>query len=47
MITEEVKSVLMNSMWDLATCADGEPNVVPGAFKDVSDDGNLLVGDVF
>lgn len=47
MITEEVKSVLMNSMWDLATCADGEPNVVPVAFKDVSEDGKLLVGDVF
>ncbi len=47
MITEEVKSVLMNSMWDLATCANGEPNVVPVAFKDVSEDGKLLVGDVF
>lgn len=34
-------------MWDLATCADNEPNVVPVAFKDVTDDGKLLVGDVF
>lgn len=34
-------------MWDLATCADGEPNVVPVAFKDVTDDGKLIVGDVF
>lgn len=34
-------------MWDLATCADGEPNVVPVAFKDVTDDGKLVVGDVF
>ena len=24
-------------MWDLATCADGEPNVVPVAFKDVTE----------
>ena len=32
---------------DLATCADGEPNVVPVAFKDVTDDGKLVVGDVF
>ena len=31
----------------LATCADGEPNVVPVAFKDVTDDGKLVVGDVF
>lgn len=34
-------------MWDLATCANGEPNVVPVAFKDVTDDGKLVVGDVF
>lgn len=32
---------------DLATCADGEPNVVPVAFKDVTEDGKLVVGDVF
>ena len=25
-------------MWDLATCANGEPNVVPVAFKDVTED---------
>ena len=31
----------------LATCADGEPNVVPVAFKDVTEDGKLVVGDVF
>lgn len=35
------------SMWDLATCANGEPNVVPVAFKDVTEDGKLVVGDVF
>ena len=34
-------------MWDLATCANGEPNVVPVAFKDVTPDGKLVVGDVF
>lgn len=34
-------------MWDLGTCADGEPNVVPVAFKDVTEDGKLVVGDVF
>lgn len=34
-------------MWDLATCSNGQPNVVPVAFKDVTGDGKLLVGDVF
>lgn len=33
--------------WDLATCAAGVPNAVPVAFKDVTDDGKLVVGDVF
>ncbi len=47
MLNESVVKVLKNSMWDLATCANGEPNVVPVAFKDVTDDGKLVVGDVF
>ena len=47
MLNESVIKVLKNSMWDLATCADGEPNVVPVAFKDVTEDGKLVVGDVF
>lgn len=47
MLNESVKNVLKNGMWDLATCADGEPNVVPVAFKDVTEDGKLVVGDVF
>lgn len=47
MMNERVLKLLKESMWDLATCADGEPNVVPVAFKDVTDDGKLLVGDVF
>ena len=42
-----VIKVLKENMWDLATCAGGEPNVVPVAFKDVTDDGKLIVGDVF
>lgn len=42
-----VIKVLKENMWDLATCTDGEPNVVPVAFKDVTDDGKLIVGDVF
>lgn len=47
MLNENVKKVLNESMWDLATCADGEPNVVPVAFKSITDDGKLLIGDVF
>ena len=47
MLNENVKKVLAESMWDLATCAGNEPNVVPVAFKDVTADGKLVVGDVF
>lgn len=47
MLNENVIKLLKSGMWDLATCANGEPNVVPVAFKDVTDDGKLLVGDVF
>lgn len=47
MLNEAVVSLLKNEMWDLATCADGEPNVVPVAFKNVTPDGRLVVGDVF
>ncbi len=47
MMNENVLKLLKSSLWDLATCADGEPNVVPVAFKDVTEDGKLLVGDVF
>ena len=31
----------------LATCANGAPNVVPVAFKDMTAEGKLVVGDVF
>ena len=47
MMNENVLNLLRTGMWDLATCADGEPNVVPVAFKDVTGDGKLVVGDVF
>lgn len=46
-MNKSVIKVLKENMWDLATCANGEPNVVPVAFKDVTEDGKLLVGDVF
>jgi predicted pyridoxine 5'-phosphate oxidase superfamily flavin-nucleotide-binding protein len=47
MMNDNVKKLLKESMWDLATCSNGEPNVVPVAFKDVTEDGKLVVGDVF
>lgn len=47
MLNEKVKKLLETSMWDLATCTNGEPNVVPVAFKFVTEDGKLAVGDVF
>lgn len=43
MLNENVKKLLAESMWDMATCADNEPNVVPVAFKDVTEDGKLVV----
>ena len=47
MLNENVVRLLKSGMWDLATCASGEPNVVPVAFKDVTPEGKLVVGDVF
>lgn len=47
MLNQSVVKLLKEKMWDIATCADGEPNVVPVAFKDVTEDGKLVVGDVF
>ena len=47
MLNESVVKLLKEGMWNLATCANGEPNVVPVAFKDVTEGGKLVVGDVF
>lgn len=47
MLNENVIKVLNGSLWELATCAAGEPNVVPVGFKTVSEDGKLIIGDVF
>lgn len=47
MLNENVKKLLDTSMWDLATQCNGEPNVVPVAFKMVTQDGKLAIGDVF
>lgn len=46
-MNENVINLLKRSMWDLATCGSDGPNVVPVAFKDVTEDGKLVVGDVF
>lgn len=45
-MNEQVRTLLKEQMWYLATYAE-EPNAVPVVFKDVTDDGKLLVGDVF
>lgn len=47
MLNENVKKVFLENTWSIATCSDGEPNVVPVGFKNVTDDGKLVVGDVF
>ncbi len=47
MLNESVIKLLKNGMWDLATCLNGQPNVVPVAFKAVTEDEKLVVGDVF
>ena len=39
MLNENVKKLLKENMWDRAACSAGAPNVVPVAFKDVTDDG--------
>ena len=45
-INEKVRALLNEQMWYLGTF-DTEPNAVPVAFKEVTPDGKLLVGDVF
>ncbi len=47
MLNEKVKNILANNMWDIATCANGVPNVVPVAFTQITEDDKLAVGDVF
>ena len=42
-IQDKFLKLLKEGMWDLATCADGEPNVVPVDFKDITEDGNILL----
>lgn len=46
-MNENVKRLLKKNIWDLATSDGKEPNVVPVAFKDVTEDGKLTVGDIF
>lgn len=47
MLNENAIKLLKSGLWDLATCVDGEPNVVPVAFKDVTPESKLVVDDVF
>ena len=45
-MNENVKALLKSQLWYLATQGE-EPNAVPVLFKDVTDDGRLVVGNVF
>ena len=45
-LQENVVKLLKEQVWYLATYSD-EPNAVPVAFKDVTEDDRLVVGDVF
>lgn len=45
-MNEAVIKLLKEQLWYLATYSD-QPNAVPVAFKDVTPDGRLVVGDVF
>lgn len=47
MLDENVKRLLKDHLWDLATSGENEPNVVPVGFKDITEEGKLVVGDVF
>ena len=46
-IPEQVKKLLNDqSVWYIATCSD-TPNAVPVVFKQVAEDGTLILADVF
>lgn len=45
-MNDNVIALLKKQLWTLGTCG-AEPNAVPVAFKDVTPDGKLVVGDVF
>ncbi len=48
MMNENVIALLKAQLWMVATAsAAGEPNAVPVGLKDVTDDGKLVIGDVF
>ena len=45
-LDENVVKVLSSQLWCLGTFSD-EPNAVPVLFKEVGEDGKLVIGDVF
>ena len=46
MLNENVKAVLKKATWNIATCGEDGPNVVPVGFKDVIEGDKLAVGAV-
>lgn len=45
-MNENVIKILKENLWYLATYSN-EPNAVPVVFKDITEDGRLIIGDVF
>lgn len=45
-MNKNVIKILKENVWYLATYSN-EPNAIPVAFKDITEDGKLIVGDVF
>ncbi len=46
-MNENVLKLLKENNWDVATFGEGEPNVVPVAFKNVTEGGRLVIANVF
>lgn len=47
MLNDSVKKMLRENSWDVATCVDNQPYIVPVTFKEVLEDGKLAIGDIF
>ncbi len=47
MINEQVKKILEENLWELATSSNDEVNVVPVAFKNILGENKVAIADVF
>ena len=46
-MNDQVKKVLTDNVWNLATSANGDVNVAPFAFKSILPDGRLVIANNF